>query len=135
VNLNPELPISFDRHFQVWAYTASLGRLLLRSLKGQEPGQLTSVEIMFQNVRAMQVRSAYSALQLRDATQSEIEELLRHLDKPPVPPTRFIVLGEDLYRGWVICGAVAVAENELDYTNMAELLALGGGLGVAGAEN
>ena len=51
----------------------------------------------------------------------------------PNTSRRFIALGEDLRCGWVICGAIATTTNELDYTTMPELLALGGGLGAAGA--
>jgi hypothetical protein len=133
VIVEPELPVAFERRFQTWSYTVSLQRLLLRSLRKPEDGLVTSFEVMFQAVSAMQVRSFYSELHLREATPSEIEDLRRNIERQPVGPTRFIVIGDDLRGGWVICSAVVIAENELDYVNMAELIALGGGIGLAGA--
>ena len=93
---------------------------------------MCSVEVMFQNVTAMQVRSSWNRLTLREATETEISEIAGQLDHALGPDERLIALGEGLHHGWVVCGALGVAENDLDYTYMPELVAKGG-LGVIGS--
>jgi hypothetical protein len=132
VNLEPELPLTLDGRFQLWVYSVSMSRLILRSFGSPSSQEQLSVEVLFQGVDAMLVRHAYEPLTVREATPAEIEEMLDHLETAPPTPRRFLVLGEHLRHGWVVCGAVATATNALDYTNLPELLVHTGGLGAAG---
>src|SRR5579863_6293854 len=119
---NPPLPISYDRHFQLWLYTASLGRVVLRSFRRDE-GPATSIEVMFQDVKAMQLRQGWEKLTLRTATDEEAGVILGSTSGPWAAwQPQFIVLGEGLQQGWVVCGAFGTAENDLDYTYMPELV-------------
>jgi len=85
---------------------------------------------LFQEVDAVQFRRSYRGLHLREAAPEEIGELVQNLEAVPSSPRRFIVFGETLRMGWVVCGAFGTAENVLDYYEMPELLARSGGLGV-----
>jgi len=132
VTWNPNLPITYDRPFELWLYTTSLSRVAMRSFRDKNGESSRSVEVMFQNVTAMQVYDTWKNLTLREAIDSEIAEITTGLDAPPGHDQRFVALGETLRQGWIVCGAFGVAENDLDYTYMPELVAAVG-LGVIGS--
>ncbi len=60
---NPDLSLSFEsgRRFAPWIYSVSLGWLLLRSHRLHTPTDSwpTSVELMFQDIDAVQSRGSY----------------------------------------------------------------------------
>ena len=133
IKRNPELPLSYDRRFQVWLYSPSMSRLALRSFPDSTRDELGSIEVMFQGVEAMQLRTVRDGLVLRDATDAEAEAIGESVGGRPLSAKRrFVVLGERLRDGWVVCAWLAVAENDLDYSYMPELVAEIG-LGVIGS--
>lgn len=116
------LPVVFERRFQFWWYTVSLARAVLRRFPSPEDGTTTSVEIMFQGVQALQLRSVYRRIAMRHATPDEAEVIVDQLDKIPGHPTLFVVLGDDLRAGWVACSVCFTDENDLDYIHKPALL-------------
>jgi hypothetical protein len=122
----PELPVTFERKFKMWQYSVSLSRLCLRSLANEVPGATHSLEVMFQGLDAVQVRHTYSRLVLRQASESEVLEIIQRLDEVPFGDTRYIVLGDSILDGWVVCKVVFTAENDRDYTHRPEVLDTGG---------
>jgi hypothetical protein len=82
----------------------------------------------------VQVRHTYSRLVLRHASEAEVAQIIQHLDFVPTPDTRCIVLGDSLRDGWVVCAAVFTAENERDWEQRPELMAISGGIGVGSRE-
>ena len=126
----PELPATFERRFKLWLYSVSLRRLCFRSLILDVPDATCSVEVMFQNVMAMQVRSSYRRLHLRGASEPEVAEIIDHLDETPHPDAQYVILGDHLHDGWVACSLLLTAENDFDARRTPELLAISGGIGV-----
>lgn len=117
-----ELPAVFERRFQFWWYTVSLGRAVLRSFPSATDGTTTSREIMFQGVDALQLRSVYDRIALRTATPTEIALIVDHLAKIPAGQKMFLVLGDDLRAGWVVCSACFTDDNKLNYTDKPALI-------------
>jgi hypothetical protein len=106
--------------FQVWSYSVSHGQLLLRS-PPSEPTLETNLEILFGDVTAMQVRAVYDQMRLRAATSDEVFEIMKSHGGGSNPDTQFVLLGDDLHMGWVVCSRVVVAENTLKYWQPPEL--------------
>ncbi len=130
----PELPVTFERKFTMWMYSVSLSRLCLRSLINEVPDATSSLEVMFQGLWAVQVRHTYSRLVLRHASEPEVAQIIQHLDFVPGRDTRCIVLGDSLLDGWAVCRAVFTAENDRDWGQRPELMAISGGIGVGPRE-
>ncbi|WP_251444993.1 hypothetical protein [Microbacterium sp. USTB-Y] len=54
-----------DRDFQIWAYSVSMGRLLLRSTKNEVLS--TRIDILFQDVRAISLAASLPGLVMSEA--------------------------------------------------------------------
>lgn len=67
-----------DRWFQLSAYTASHGQLLLRSTTGPDrDGQehQTTIDLLFKPIEAVKIRDNYTGLVIRCATSEEAEQI------------------------------------------------------------
>jgi hypothetical protein len=62
-----------ERRFQVWAYSVSLGRLLLRSTKSDTFP--TRVDVLFQNVKALKLPTSLDGLTIAEADDDERSEI------------------------------------------------------------
>ena len=56
---------SWDRPFQLWHYSVSYRRLLVRSVDGGPPER---VDVLFSNVRFMHVAPSYETFHISDST-------------------------------------------------------------------
>lgn len=100
---------SRERTFQLWAYSVGMGRLLLRSTKtGTFP---TRIDVLFQNVKAMQVpATVFEGLVVTEADEelaARIESetgLLRGDD-------RFFCLESAHRVGYVVAGVMVSQED------------------------
>lgn len=116
--------IESDRKFSVFSYGASHGLLLLRS--GKEGGHTTRIDILIQDVRAMEIRSWFQGLKITEVGQEYLGGFRSN-------PIEMIELGSRVYavrgHGWsgfVVGGIVSVREDDRDF--MAPSLLLPSGL-------
>jgi len=108
-----KLVVSFKREFQVWSYTVGHGRLLLRSPKA--PAQPTRVDILFTDVRAVEIRTNLSSLTIQEA---ELEEVAQR----PIKPQQALETGHRIFLlksadwvGCVVAGSVHWREDQGEY--------------------
>ncbi|MEV4757292.1 hypothetical protein AB0J86_19550 [Micromonospora sp. NPDC049559] len=68
-----------DRRFQIWAYSASHGQLLLRStpLYGDEdrPDPETTIDVLFKPIEAIKLRDSFTGLVIRCAEPEEADQV------------------------------------------------------------
>jgi len=104
---------NFTRRFQVWEYKVSHGQLLLRSVKGD--GLPTRVDVLFKSVAAVHLPTAFDGLSVSETSEGEDTNLhlLPGLQQKHGKKT-FIVRGSQ-FTGYVIAGAFAFHEDELEY--------------------
>jgi ribonucleotide reductase alpha subunit len=101
-----------DRRFQLWAYSVSMGRLLLRSTKGEDV--TTRVDVLFQNVAALSLPASMMGVVVRSADADEQRWIADSSGVEVVNGRAFVVEG-DGYRGYVVAGVVVEAEDDGDY--------------------
>jgi hypothetical protein len=95
-----DLPLRFERPFQVWSYQVSHRRLVLRSRAG-EPGDV--IEVEFLGVLGMKLRSSYDRLAVTAGGEAGalVEVPERHRGR-----FRTYTVSDGRHDGFVICGAV-----------------------------
>jgi hypothetical protein len=59
-------------------------------------------------------------MQVRAAVPDEVDRIKANYDGLAYADTQFVVLGDGLHMGWVVCSRVDVAENDLEYWQPAE---------------
>jgi hypothetical protein len=100
------------RVFQMWAYSVGMGRLLLRSTKtGNFP---TRIDVLFQNVKAMQVPTVFDGLVVTEADDEfaariETETGLLRDDN------RFFCLETAHRVGYIVAGVMVREEDGGEY--------------------
>ncbi|MFI2711138.1 hypothetical protein ACH495_13525 [Micromonospora sp. NPDC018662] len=106
-----------DREFTVWSYSATHCQLLLRAdhLPGGESRLPTTVEILFQQVDAVQMRASYRGLVIRCATDEEAARVEPGLvgQGHRSEASRLLILDSAEGTGHVLTGAVAWREGVL----------------------
>jgi hypothetical protein len=110
-----ELDIPSDRHFEFWAYTVSLSRLLLRStrfLDGRAAAR--NFDVRFLGVAYMDIPSAIGRLALLKPTPEEEAALLDKLARPPSPGEQVIVVEANGHRHFMVASGWKSEENDLD---------------------
>jgi len=107
------------RVFQVWAYTVGMGRLLLRSTKGE--GCATRLDVLFQNVKALKLATSLPGLTVSEADAEQQRRIVEATGLLPDHETRFYVLTGASYEGYVAAGVCAQAEDEGEYFEPSEL--------------
>jgi hypothetical protein len=113
---------SSDRHFFLVGYQASHGLLLFRSPKGHD-GATTRIDVLFQDVRAIELRAWTDGLTIEEVAPETIADM-------PSRPTALIEPGNRVYalrgggwEGFVVGGIVRTAEDELEIGEPTELIA------------
>ena len=106
----PKEVFASDRAFSFFSYTMSHGLLLLRSGKTNE--QHTRIDILFSDVRAMEVRSWFTGIVIREVAPD-------HVANQPSKPGKIIEIGNRVYslessgwEGFVVAGIVNTCEDE-----------------------
>jgi hypothetical protein len=107
------------RIFQVWAYTVGMGRLLLRSPKGE--GCATRVDVLFQNVKAMKLATSLPGLAVTEADPEQQQRIVKATGLLPDDLTHFYVLTGVSYEGYVVAGVCARLEDEGEYFEPSKL--------------
>jgi hypothetical protein len=65
--------ITFQRRFQIWIYSVSHGQMLLRSTRSD--GLDTSVDVLFKDIAALQLPTAFDGLLITEASNDELLKL------------------------------------------------------------
>lgn len=109
------------RSFVVFSYSASHGLLLLRSRKTNT--HPTRIDVLLQDVRAMEMRSWFDGIQIEEVNQE-------YLEGRSCNPGAMIETGNKVYAvhganwdGFIVGGRISVQEDDGDY--MAPSLLLG----------
>jgi hypothetical protein len=108
-----------DRVFQLWAYTVGMGRLLLRSTKSEQFD--TRIDVLFQNVQALQLPSMLSGLVIATADSAEAERITRATGLLPDDDRTFFTLTGSNFAGYVVAGVVVSCEDTGDYFEPSEV--------------
>jgi|GEM_PF-1796644 len=105
-----------DRIFQVWGYSVSLARLLLRSTKSPDQTVTTRIDVLFQNVDAMYLPK--TLMQGLVVTVADPEAMERIIDETGVLPDdglKFFDIECGGRRGFVIAGVVVETEDQGEF--------------------
>jgi len=108
------------RSFVIFSFSASHGLLLLRSPKGH--GCATRVDVLFQDVRAMELRSWFVGVKIQE---SDLQSLAKCRSNPGgimEPGNRVYSLIGDGWCGFVAGGIMAVHEDSGEYGDPSALL-------------
>jgi len=109
-----------DRSFVVFSYAHSHGLLLLRSMKTVELP--TRIDILIQNVRAMEIRSWFHGVEIVEVSP----EFLLGFDSNSIemvePGNRVYALNGRGWQGFIVGGIVTVAEDQGEFTAPSRLL-------------
>jgi hypothetical protein len=101
--------IVLDRHFRVWRYGIGHSQLLLHSRAGAADADY--VNVLFEDVRAVKLRSSYRPLILQPAEEAMREQLIGFAGIPPLFHDRmlYVVLSDHKTEpGFVVCARVTV---------------------------
>jgi hypothetical protein len=107
-----------ERTFQLWAYTVGMRRLLLRSTKNDI--FRTRVDVLFQNVKALQIPTFFEGLIVADADDelgNRIETetgLLRE-------EARFFRVETIHGVGYIVAGVMVSREDDGEYFDQSDL--------------
>lgn len=112
--------IEFQRPFQVWQYTVSLGQLLLRSV--QDKAHSTQVDVLFMGVSGMKLPTYFQGLQVH---HGEIEETAAI----GLSSGSYDLLKQKLYKlsgsGWsgsILATVMAWVEDQSEYHEPSKLM-------------
>lgn len=110
-----------DRKFSVFSYHASHGLLLLRS--GRSIGIQTRCDVLFRDVRAMELRVNSDGLMIAEET---MQYLLRFPSAPFDIVEEGLVayrIGNEQWSGYVVGGSVQTIEDDREYFDPSALIA------------
>lgn len=100
-----------DRTFSIFGYSMSHGLLLLRSGKSNEHAN-TRVDVLFQDVRALEIRAWFKGIRIEEA---ESPEFLKDQRSKPAqmiePGNKIYSLNSSGWEGFVIAGLVQFIED------------------------
>jgi hypothetical protein len=110
-------PRSFNRVFEVWAYSVSHAKLLLRSTKSDE--HATRIDLGFKNVRYIQLPTLLSDLSVHIDSVEDLNPSVRaSCDTKGVS---IFVLQADQAVGYVVAGYGGWIEDDREYDAPSEL--------------
>lgn len=98
-----------DRRFQVWAYSVSMARLLLRSTKSETFA--TRQDVLFQNVKALKLPMVLDGLVVAEADSTESARVSAETGLLPSEDTVIFAIRTGAFEGYVVAG-VCVAEED-----------------------
>jgi hypothetical protein len=114
------LPLIFKRPFVVFSYHVSHGLLLLRSAKS--PVHLTRIDVLFQDVRAIECRTEIPDVLIEEVspdfirnTRTKATEILEHGHK-------VYALKSTGWTGFVVAGIVSHHEDDQEFFAPSKLL-------------
>lgn len=101
------------RVFQVWGYTAGMGRLLLRSTKSETFP--TRVDVLFQNVKAMSLPTMLEGLVVAAAGEAAAARFTRETGLLVDENATLFELATARGIGYVVAGVVVAEEDHGEY--------------------
>ena len=108
--------LSFKGQFQVWTFDVSHGRLLIRRMK-EEPDQ-SRVDVVFENVRIMQIHTTFDSLTIYEFDSGDItnetafRETIRVVAEPGL---RWFQIISNNFKGYVCASALSSHEDGADF--------------------
>lgn len=114
-----EIVFSSSRRFLVYSYALGHGLLLLRS--GKTPVESTRVDVLFQDVRAWEIRAVSEGLVVAE----EPEEFLAQFSSRPTemmqPGLKVFSIGGAGWQGYVLAGILRTQEDDGEFTDKSKL--------------
>ena len=111
---------SSDRRFSVYSYSVSHGRLLLRSGKSNKCA--TRIDILFHDVRGMEIRSWFDGIEITEESPKLLENFASN-------PSILLELGNKVYslkgvgwNGYVLGGILRTHEDDGEFFGPSSLL-------------
>ena len=95
------------RHFQLWAYSVSMARLLLRRTKSETFN--TRYDILFQNVKALKLPTSFNGIIVEIAKPLEAEQILAEAGM--LSFKKVFTIRSGILNCYVIAGACVTAED------------------------
>ena len=102
-----------DRRFQLWSYSVSMARLLLRSTKSDTFA--TRVDVLFQNVKAMKLSTSLDGLVVVEADLDQADLVSYETGHLPDGETLIFIVRSGSFDGFVVAGVCVEAEDEAEY--------------------
>jgi hypothetical protein len=97
-----------QRRFSLWAYSITHSQLLLRSRSGDDS---TRIDIVFKPVIRLSLRTSYTGLAIRCATEDECELILADVGEAG-RGSRVLMLESGIVRDFVVTGAFGWREDD-----------------------
>jgi hypothetical protein len=120
--MNHKLVYESDRLFSIFGYSISHGLLLLRCGKSNE-APATRVDILFQDVRAMEIRAWFKGIRIEEVDDPHF------LDGQRSKPAEMIEPGNKIYalisagwRGFIVGGIVRFNEDDGEFFGQSALV-------------
>lgn len=103
-----------SRKFTLFGYHASHGILLLRSGKNQNVP--TRIDVLFKDVRALEIRAWIDHLGIEEQELSFLEDFKSNPHSMAEPGNRAYRVSGSGWFGYVLAGTVSVREDDLELT-------------------
>jgi hypothetical protein len=108
-----------ERVFQLWSYTVSMGKLLLRSVKTESFA--TRVDILFQNVQALMLPTLLQGLTISTPDAVDIKRITTATGLFPDDERSFFIVNGSNYSGYVVAGVMTTCEDSGEHFEPSEL--------------
>jgi len=119
--MNSKAPIfESARSFVVFSYNIERGLLLLRSRKANATP--TRIDVLFQDVRAMELRSWFQGIKIEESDRQFLETARSKPVEMIEPGNRIYSLVGPGWTGFVVGGIVSVLEDNGEYTSPSGLM-------------
>ncbi len=120
--MNLKIIYESDRLFSVFGYSTSHGLLLLRSGKSNET-PTTRVDILFQDVRAMELRAYFKGIRIEEVDNPQFLDSQRRKRAEIVEPgNKIYSLVSAGWRGFIVGGVVRMKEDDGEFFGQSALV-------------
>jgi hypothetical protein len=107
-----------ERTFQLWAYTVGMARLLLRSTKNETFA--TRIDVLFQNVKALQVPTSLDGLVVTEA-DGELAKRIESDTGMLFEESHFFAIETARGVGYIVASVMVSREDEGEYFDPSDL--------------
>ena len=108
-----------DRIFQLWSYTVSMSRLVLRSTK--TPTFASRIDVLFQGVRAIKLPTHLNGLVISIPGADDADRISAETGFLPDEHKTFYLLNGAHYSGYVVAAVMATCEDAGEYNEPSKL--------------
>jgi hypothetical protein len=119
--MNKSSLIESNRSFVIYSYTASHGLLLLRSRKTKEIS--TRLDVLFQDVRAMEIRSWFTGLTIEEVGADFLKSFASNPAQMVEPGNKIYALRGIGWQGFIVAGIVSSKEDNDEFAAPSRLVA------------